>query len=93
MVCTNPNGDDGRYFILHNREPLFLAEIFEFDINDEQSQMECKRNFNLGSALEHDKSYFVFGVHWCSDNNLSADKLAGLFRRMADWYKSVLLNE
>lgn len=92
LLCENPIADksDGRIFILHTREPRLLAEIFTFDADDEDAQMEHKKLFTSGSALEYGDEYFVFGVIWMEKNNLPAEKLAGIMRRMADWYEAYL---
>lgn len=103
LLCENPIADksDGRLFILHNRTPTLLAEVFHFDINDEISQMQCKQKFSIGGTLDYGNEYIVFGCLWViPDEKFStpsvqqqADELAGIMRRMADWYKSYLIWE
>jgi len=103
LLCENPIADksDGRIFILHNRNPLILAEVFHFDIENEELQMNCKRQFTIGSSLEFGNQYIVFGALWtipdarflAKEAQKQANELAGIMRRMADWYESYLIWE
>lgn len=100
LLCENPIADksDGRVFILHNRSPRLFAEVFSFHLADEKAQMDCKRQFTIGSSLEHNDEYYVFGCLWVmpeekfTTKNIQeqADELAAIMRRMADWYEAYL---
>lgn len=95
LLAENPIADksDGRLFILHTQTPVLIAEVFHFDAGDEPAQMECKRAFPIGAALDYDDEYIVIGARWVEENSLHPDKLAGLMRRMADWYHAYLIWE
>lgn len=96
LLAKNPIADksDGRIFILHTQTPKILAEVFHFDVGDEEHQMDCKRQFTIGSTLEYEDEYIVIGALWVESCELfSADRLAGLMRRMADWYEAYLIWE
>ena len=78
-----------------------LAEVFEFDAEDESGQMACKARFETGASLNHEHVnalYHVLGAHWVVLGDKLADKpvqeqqdkLAGVMRRMADWYEAYL---
>lgn len=100
LLCENPIADksDGRIFILHNRTPILLAEVFHFDASDEMAQMDCKRNFSAYGALEYDSEYIVFGCLWMVPDDKfqkktaqqQADDIAAIMRRMADWYEAYI---
>lgn len=98
LLCENPIADksDGRLFILHNREPRLLAEVHHYeDLTDEQ-KMDIQRQIPIGGRLDYDSETIFFTPMWL-DSELAtqadADKIAGLFRRMADWYKAYLIWE
>lgn len=95
LLCENPIADksDGRIFILHTKFPKLIAEVFHLEIEDEKSQMECKQAFATGASLEYGTEYIVFGAIWIEQHAEDVDKLAGLMRRMADWYEAYLVWE
>lgn len=78
---------------MHTQTPVLIAEVFHFEAGDEKKQMECKQNFLTGSALEYGSEYIVFGAIWVEPHEVDVDKLAGLMRRMADWYEAYLIWE
>ena len=93
LLCENPIADksDGRSFIIHTREPRILAEIFAF----EEPLNECllnsvKSNIRIGATLEYGSEYFIFSAIFVEKIEMDADKLAGIMRRMADWYEAYL---
>jgi hypothetical protein len=102
LLCENPIADksDGRLFILHTRQPVILAEVFHFEIDDEPGQMECKSKFTIGSSLNYNPEYIVIGAQWVEPEDVPAgeakeyaNKLTGIMRRMADWYQAYLIWE
>jgi hypothetical protein len=96
LFCENPIADksDGRTFILHARKPAILAELFHFDQSENEKIMNCKRQFEIGSSLDYSPSeYIVLGTVWIEANTCSADELASIMRRMADWYEAYLIWE
>ena len=98
LIAENPMVDDGRVFIVHAQSPIILAECFHFDPADEDEQMKATSAFEVASALDYDHEYIVIGALWvephATDNpQRDADKLAGIMRRMADWYEAYLIWE
>lgn len=94
MVCKNPVND--RVFVLHSRAPFILAEALHFA--DEKEWMEAQKQFEIGSRLEMpDGELIILGCIWMvpdgkkADAQKEADNIAGIMRRMADWYKSYLI--
>lgn len=101
LICENPMtaGQDGRLFILHTGDPSILAEVHHFeDITDEQ-RMNIERQMSIGSRLDYVPETIFFSPIWiCKAEQISnlqdqADNLAGIMRRMADWYKAYLIWE
>jgi hypothetical protein len=103
LFCENPIADqsDGRQFILHSRPPYILAEIHAFENLSEEKRMEIERQATIGSRLDYGIETFFFFPVWIvhadafenkSDQEI-ADSIAGLMRRMADWYEAYLVWE
>lgn len=98
LLCENPISEqsEGRLFILHNREPRLLAEVHHYeDLTDEQI-MVIQRQIPIGGRLDYKPETIFFTPVWLNAeiaNQSHADKIAGLFRRMADWYKAYLIWE
>ena len=92
LICENPILDDSdeRLFALHTGSPKILAEIIHFETNDEEAQMECKKQFSVYTTLEYEDEYIVFGALWIEKNELSENKLAQLMNRMSEWYEKYL---
>lgn len=95
IIGDNPTSDhSNRIFITHTTEPLFIAEVFHFDINDEESQAEAKSLFEVGSSLEHQNEYIVIGVRKLMETKEhNADQLAKIMSRTGDWYFNLLKHE
>lgn len=92
IVGDNPlDRSPGRIFITHTREPMFVAEVFHFDIMDEESQMEAKQTFTIASSLEYHDEYIVIGVReMIATKKHSANQLAKLISRTGDWYYELI---
>lgn len=103
FLCENPIADlsDGRLFILYNGKTKIFAEVFHFDAKDEEAQMRLKSTIEIGGSLEYKDEYIVFAASWVlpgedllkKNSEQQADFLAGVMRRMADWYEAYLLWE
>jgi hypothetical protein len=103
FICENPIADlsDGRLFILYNGKTKIFAEVFHFDANDEEAQMRLKSSIEIGATLEYKDEYIVFAALWVlpgkdlvnKNPQQQADLLAGIMRRMADWYEAYLIWE
>ena len=104
MLCENPILDedhDQRSFILHNRDPFILAEVFYFEDASEDEVGQFIGQFKMGSKLNYPPETYVFGALWMvpGDGFLKmtpqqqASTCAGIMRRMADWYKAYLIWE
>lgn len=90
LIAKNPLINNTEY-IIHTRYPVIIAEVFQFDADDELVQMECKRMFETGSSLDYPPHYYVFGAKYVQENSMEPDKIAGIMRRMADWYETSLI--
>lgn len=98
LLCENPIADlsDGRLFILHNREPKLFAEVHHYEDLTEAQIMDIQRQIPIGGRLDYQPETIFFTPVWMDGEfttQADADKMAGLFRRMADWYKSYLIWE
>jgi hypothetical protein len=102
LLCENPIADksDGRLYILHTRKPVILAEVFHFDIDDEAEYTRCKQAFPTNATLNYNPEYIVLGQIWMEPVYVPeekaqefSNKLAGIMRRMADWYQAYLIWE
>lgn len=104
MLCENPIAEKsyGRVFILHNREPRILAEVHHFNISEADSPQALEiKKAELGAALDYEDEYILFAALWLypseklsqKEPQAQADELAGIMRRMADWYKNYLIWE
>lgn len=90
LIAENPMVNDHRTFIVHTREPFFMAEAFHFSEDQESGWMECKRQFNLGATVDYPDELIALGVIYMEPTNLNADELAKIMSRMGDWYYSYL---
>lgn len=104
LLCENPKltGDpSGRLFVLHNGSPRLLAEVHHYENIADQDLMQVQSKIEVGGRLDYPPETILFEAIWINQddefNRLStqqkADQLAGVMRRMADWYKSYLIWE
>jgi len=105
LLAENPitnERHDGRSFIIHARKPFILAEIFAFEFETEEEILKVQRQITTGSKLDYPPETFLFSAIFIDENSKElknktpqqvADELAGIMRRMADWYKSYLIWE
>ena len=104
LLCENPmltGGYDGRLFILHSREPYLLAEVFHFENISDEKRMEVERQLaTIAGRLDYGKETIFLSAVWLVPGKLAekpaqdyANTLAGIMRRMADWYRAYLIWE
>lgn len=101
MLCENPiaEASEDRRFILHNRTPTLLAEVHHYEDLTNSDSLKIQSQIPVGGRLDYGLETIFFTPVWLDETDLAgtaqeqADKLAGLFRRMADWYKSYLIWE
>ena len=102
LLCENPVAEksDGRIFILHNRSPLILAEVFHHEDLSESEIADIQQKITTGSRLDYGSETIFFEPLWLvpgDDNDITSQQhafnVAGIMRRMADWYKSYLIWE
>lgn len=104
LLCENPitNESDGRHYIMHLHDPVIVAQVFYFTPQDEEAQMQIKRQITLGATLDYENEYFVFGAifhaplpdkwrEWSKQQ--IDDKLRDIMKDMADWYEAYLIWE
>jgi len=89
LIAENPLVDDRRVFVIHTREPVVLAEVFHFDMDQEASWLECKRRFTVGASVDYPNELICIGAVYISPDAEAGD-LPGLMSRMGDWYFSYL---
>ena len=94
LLAENPmlTGDhDGRLFIIHLQNPFLVAELHHReDMSNDEYTEAVSRGF--GAILNHGPEIIIFVPVWIA--GLPNDPaLAGLMRRMADWYKAYLIWE
>lgn len=106
LSLNNEAAAPGRKFILHTGSPAFLAEVFSFDTEQEtidygnQFMALCEKQGApcLGSKSRkpwNGKHYFfaVISIYeGFTYDQKTADRLARITRRMADWYMYNVLN-
>jgi hypothetical protein len=104
LFCENPiaTASDGRLFILHTQEPVILAELWHYEGLTDRELIEKQNQLGpTGAKLEYGDEVILFSsVMMFRGEKFSqlpgqeqADKLAGVMRRMADWYKAYLIWE
>lgn len=104
LICENPilSENDGRLFILHTRTPAMLVEIKHFEgLTDAEVAELTKIATPDGARLDYGNEVIFFLQQWIMPEleyaKLSAqeqaDKVSGIMRRMADWYKAYLIWE
>lgn len=99
LLAENPIADqsDGRLFIIHNRDPKILAEVHHYQNLSEADMLKIQSQIPIGGRLDYQPETIYFTPVWIEGNAEQtqeyADKLAGIFRRMADWYKAYLIWE
>ena len=89
IVAKNPMVDH-RVFIIHARNPRFIAEPVHFNLDQEKEWMQFKRESNLGASVDYPGKLIAIRVHWIEDNDQTAQRLAKLMSRMGDWYHAYL---
>lgn len=94
--------NEGRLFILHSFDPIILAEVFHYENISQSELLEKQRQLGPTSAkLEYGTETILFtsvlmtfGEEFNKKTGQEkADKLAGIMRRMADWYEAYLIWE
>ena len=100
LLCENPMADEihgHREFVLHTRYPVIIAQIIDCSDMTEDEQMKVKSEITVGSMLDLDQEYYVFNAIYIepgyganTDAQKIADNLAGIMRRMADWYEAYI---
>jgi len=85
--------DDHRVFILHTREPRIVAEVYHLHPSEEGKAIEIQKQFSVGSKMEMPNELILLGAVWIEPfykgtTQQNADELAGIMRRMADWYRA-----
>ncbi len=101
LLCENPRLDDsndGRQFILHTRDPILFAEILNFDVGSEDEINAAIKETVAYGKLDYDNEVFLFLCRWIFPGKdflsltpqQQSDEIAGIMRRMADWYQSYL---
>lgn len=105
LVCENPIADqsDGRLFILHNGSNIkLLAEVISFELLSDPERMAVESNMpSIYGRLDYFDQQIYFAPLWMIGDEKyhlwpdqkKADKLAGIMRRMADWYQAYLIWE
>jgi hypothetical protein len=100
MIAQNPLVDIDSLYIVHTRKPMFIASVHQTLNDDEQSREKLIEKYATGSATVFGKYTYVLGVENISNDEQflalplqkQADKLAGITRRMADWFRAYLKN-
>jgi len=91
LIADNPLGKDPeRVFVIHTREPYILAEAFHFHEDEEHLYHELKKSIETGATTQVGSEYIVLGAHWVVHGGKTPDALAGVMRRMADWYHNYI---
>jgi hypothetical protein len=95
MISENPLVEGSGLFVLHTRKPRMLIKVLDFDSDDEIAIMEEKKQISIGGSLEYGDKYFLFSlveVYDEIDNEAqkTANDLAKLMRRAADWFEAYL---
>lgn len=83
----------GGQYIIHLRDPLIVAQVFHFDSDEEEQSMELKRQSTTCATLDYGDEYIVLPAIFIAPTTIDANRLAGIMRRMADWYESYLIWE
>lgn len=98
LLCENPTADDNQLYILHTREPYILARVEHYEDLSDERRMEIERTITIGSRLDYPPETIFFHALWVVEGDElkkitpqeQANTLAGIMRRMADWYEDYL---
>jgi hypothetical protein len=100
LFCENPilnERHDARSFILHLQPPVLVAEIFNYENLSDSEILEIQKKIQAGSRLDYGFETFFFVLIYIdpsyfekNDPQYCADNIAGILRRMADWFEAYL---
>lgn len=98
IIGENPMVENSGVFIIHTREPIFITEIHEHESKEKQSafhdqlikfQEENKVSILVGRDKDFIQPFTLVCVGYIATDK-TADELAKIIRRMADWYQSYI---
>lgn len=102
-IAINDMVENSGQFIVHMRDPVFFAEIYEHESKEEQSEfhnqlIEFQEKNNISLLVGRDRDFFqpfslVCTVSTQEMVDMNHDNLAKIMRRMADWYQSYIIWE
>ena len=96
VIAMNEMVKDSGQYIIHMRNPLFFAEIFEHENKNEQSDfhnqlIQFQKENNVSIAVGRDKNFYqpftLVAINPPATTQEEADNIAKIMRRMADWYQ------
>lgn len=102
VIAENPmtDGDEHPLYVIHLRDPLIVAQVFTFSPDEEDKRLELLRNPDIIAYSTTDIDSLESAVLLANyiapmkgEAQASADKLAKIMRRMADWYRAYCLWE
>lgn len=105
LLCLHPQtaAHNQRLFVLHTGTPVIFAQIHHYSNLTPTEVMEKERALNseVYSRLDYPPATIFFTSIWMVSNEVfdalpaqqQADKMAGIMRRMSDWYESVLIHQ
>lgn len=92
MICKNEmvaklgGLNDCNIYVLHTRTPMILAQVHHFDPGaaERTKLVDMAGNITIGSIVEYPGENIL--LEGMIHQEATAEKLAAVMRRMADWY-------
>lgn len=88
-------GEHNSLYVIHMRDPLIVAQVFTFGPDEEAERLDLLRQPDITAyattdidALESAVLLAIYITPIKGDAQKTADKLAKIMRRMADWYRA-----
>jgi hypothetical protein len=96
LISANPMARPKVLYLTHTQSPFFVAEIKEFD--QLTKCVEHEATIAIGGRTSVNNKFYVvdpvFIIHegeTPGNTQENADKMAGLFRRAADWVRAYMI--
>jgi hypothetical protein len=95
MIAENPLIESGREFVLHIKKPALLIEVFDTTDWPKDKYIEALQQFNVyGTTTVNEMDFLLVPVKLFDNPEFEtqedADRMAGLFRRAADWWHAYI---
>ena len=78
-------------FIIHTREPKFIAKVFRPDLETEEQEIKAK--LTHWAEIDFKGRRTIIGIIDLWEPEASEDRIQGRLKRLQQWYKSIMIEE